>query len=277
MPELALAFLALIPLTAVELAKAARWRVLFGASRPTYAVALRALVAGQITNALAPVRAGEAVRLGALSAQGGAIVPGAAALAGVKAIDTLCLGAIAFAVAGASVFAQRIAGFAAGGLVIGAGIALALWGGRLRPYLQKNPISRKLRLASLLDVAQALRDPQVLFVVATSTTVVWIAGLLANVLVLAAAGAPPTLDLAARIIVAAYLVNILPSPPAQIGTFEAAVTVALTAAGVSPETALLTSVTLHVCQLVKLGLLAGCGLLLLWIKRGVAARSPVRT
>ena len=275
MPALTFALPALLPLIAVELAKAARWRVLFGASRPTYAVALRALIAGQVTNALSPLRAGEAVRLGVLSAQGGAVVPGAAALAGVKAIDTLCLGAIAFAVAGASVFSQSSIGIAAGAVVIAGGVALALWGGKLRGWLEGNPLTRKLRLAALLDVAQALRDPGILLVVGGTTAAVWVCGLAANALVLGAAGAPATLDLAARVIVAGYLVNLVPSPPIQLGTFEAAITVALTSAGVPLEAALLASVTLHVCQLVKLGLLSGASLLLVWARRERWGRWPV--
>lgn len=274
MPDIALALLALFPLTAVELAKAARWRALFGVQRPSYAVALRALLVGQVTNALAPVRAGDAVRLGVLSAQGGALVPGAASLAGAKAIDTLCLGAIAFAVAGASVFAQRIAGFAAGAVVIATGVVLAVWGGQLRVPLERNPITRKLRLAALVDVSQALREPRVLVLCGTTTAVVWTSGLVANALVLAAAGSPSTLDLAARVIVAGYLVNLLPSPPVQLGTFEAAVTVALTTAGIPVETALLASVTLHGLQLVKLALLFGGSLLIAWMRRERVIRWP---
>jgi hypothetical protein len=277
MPDIALALLAIAPLTAVELAKAARWRVLFGASRPRYAIALRALVAGQITNALSPLRAGEAVRLGVLTAQGGAVVPGAAALAGVKAIDTLCLGSIAFAVAGASVFSQRSAGLVAGAAVIAIGVALAVWGGRLRTALEANPVTRKLRLAALLDVAFALREPHVLFVVGATTAVVWLCGLAANAFALAAAGAPVSLDLAARIIVAGYLLNLLPSPPVQLGTFEAAITVALTSAGLDVETALLTAVTLHVCQLVKLGLLFAGNVLIMWRRGEPMLRWPART
>jgi hypothetical protein len=277
MPDIALALLAIAPLTAVELAKAARWRVLFGASRPTYAVALRALVAGQITNALSPLRAGEAVRLGVLTAQGGAVVPGAAALAGVKAIDTLCLGSIAFAVAGASVFSQRSAGLVAGAAVIAAGFVLAFWGGRLRAALEANPLTRKLRLAALLDVASALREPQVLLAVGAATVVVWLCGLAANAFALAAAGAPVSVDLTARIIVAGYLLNLLPSPPVQLGTFEAAITVALTSAGLDVETALLTAVTLHVCQLVKLGLLFVVNVLIMWLRGEPMLRWPART
>src|SRR5919198_4484160 len=132
MPELSLALVAIVPLAAVELAKAARWRVLFGLHRPPYVVCLRALVAGQLTNALSPVRAGEAVRLAWLAAQGGALVPGAAALAGVKAIDSVCRAAIAAGVVGMAAFAHSRWGLAVAGLLLATGIVLAIWGGAVR-------------------------------------------------------------------------------------------------------------------------------------------------
>src|SRR5688500_9533356 len=107
--SLPLLALALAPLTLVELAKAWRWRALFGPHRERvpYRLALRALVAGQVTNMVSPLRAGagEAVRLGVLALVAGreTVVAGTGALAGVKALDTLCLGAIAFGVAGEAV------------------------------------------------------------------------------------------------------------------------------------------------------------------------------
>jgi len=272
MPELSLALLAILPLAAVELAKAARWRVLFGQHRPSYAVCLRALVLGQITNALSPLRAGEAVRLGALKAQGAALVPGAGALAGEKAIDAVCLGAIAFSVAGMSIFSRSSLGLLAGFLVVLTGIALALRGQSLRPLLERNTFTRRLRLSALLDVAEALRDPRTLAAVVAMTLVVWTAGLAANLIVLAANGVPADLNLAARVIVAGYLVNLLPSPPAQIGTFEAGVTVALTSAGVPLPTALAAAISLHIGYLAKLALLFGVSALLMlpqtrWLRR----------
>jgi glycosyltransferase 2 family protein len=262
MPELTVALLALIPLAAVELAKAARWRVLFGPLRPSYALCLRALVAGQTANALAPVRAGDAVQVGLISAQGGPLVAGAGALAGTKAIDTVCLGAIALAVAGASVFSRASAGLAAGLLVIALGAVLALRGGGLRRRLETNRIARKLRLAALVDVARAVREPRALLTVFAATAIVWVAGLAANAVLLVAAGLPPDLHMAARIIVAGYLVALFPSPPAQLGTFEAAIVVALTSAGVPLEQSLALAVSLHVCQFIKLGVLLAASLAL---------------
>jgi len=272
MPELSLALLAILPLTAVELAKAARWRVLFGRHRPSYAVCLRALVLGQITNALAPLRAGEAIRLGALTAQGASLVPGAGALAGEKAIDALCLGAIAFAVAGTSILSGSSAGLLAGLLVVLTGVALALRGKGLRHMLETNVVTRRLRLAALVDVAETLRDARTLATVLIMTLVVWVAGLAANATVLAANGVSADLSLAARVIVAGYLVNLLPSPPAQIGTFEAGVTVALTSAGVPLPAALAAAISLHVCSLAKLALLFGISTLITlsqarWLRR----------
>lgn len=252
MPDVSIALLAVIPLALVELARASRWRVLFGHQRPTYLVCLRALVSGQVTNALSPVRAGEAVRLGVLAAQGGAVVQGAAALAGVKAIDTICLAAIAIAVAGTGVLEQPSWAFVGGAVVLAGGVVVAFSGSRLRDVLQRNRIARKLRLASLVDVAQAVRDPAILFHVLLTTAAVWLVGLAANGVILASVGVMPSLDLMARIIVAGYLVSLLPSLPAQIGTFEAAVTAALVSADVPLNSAIAASVSLHVCQMIKL-------------------------
>src|SRR5262245_16557611 len=103
MPDLPLLVATVLVLATVELAKAGRWRVLFGGFAPSYPRCLRALVAGQLTNALSPVRAGEAVRLGLIAVQGGHLVPATVALAAAKAIDTLALGAIAAIVLGAAV------------------------------------------------------------------------------------------------------------------------------------------------------------------------------
>jgi hypothetical protein len=86
---------------------------------------------------------------------------------------------------------------------------------------------------------------------------VWAAGLAANAVVLAAVGAPVTLDLAARVLVAGYLVGLAPAPPARLGVFEAGVAGALLSGGVAPVTAVAAAAALHACQLANLGLLFG--------------------
>jgi uncharacterized membrane protein YbhN (UPF0104 family) len=62
-------------------------------------------------------------------------------------------------------------------------------------------------------------------------------------------------DLAARVLVAGYLIGLLPAPPGRLGVFETGVTVALTSAGVGLPEALTAAVMLHVCQLAELALL----------------------
>ena len=262
MPDPALLVATLVALAAVELAKAERWRVLFGSAAPSYPRCLRALVAGQLTNALSPVRAGEAVRLGMIAAEGGQLVPATAALAAAKAIDTLALGAIAAAVLGGAVLGGSAWTLAAAAGVLVAGAATVLAGPRLRAWLLASRLARRLRLDSVLDVAETLRRPRALAEVCGTTAVVWLAGLAANWLVLLAVGTVPSLDLAARVIVVGYLAGFLPAPPGRVGVYEAGVVAALTSGGVPLGEALAAGVALHVCQLVELGLLMALGLVM---------------
>jgi uncharacterized membrane protein YbhN (UPF0104 family) len=254
-PDLGLVALALAALASVEVAKALRWRALFGSPRPPIVPCLRALVAGQLTNALAPVRAGEVVRLGLVGAAGQSVVSATAALAGAKAIDALCLAAIASAVVGTLVAGSVAVPPAIALAVLLAGVALAGWGSRLRAPLERIPLARRLRLVGLLDAAQALRDPASLLTVTGATLVVWACGLGANWLVLAAVGVAPSLDLAARVLVAGYLVGFLPAPPGRLGVFEAGVAGALISGGVGFPEAASASITLHLCLLAELAVL----------------------
>jgi uncharacterized membrane protein YbhN (UPF0104 family) len=252
------ALLALVPLAAVEMAKAWRWAVLFGRHRPPFTRALRAEVAGQLANALAPVRAGEVLRLGLVRAEGSRLVPATAAVLTAKAIDAVCLAAIGVAVAGELVFGQAVW---AGAAVVAVGIGLVALGSRLHGLLERS--GHRIwatRLASLLDVAVDLRSEHTWLIVAGTTAVVWSAGLAANLVVLVALGLTPTLDLAARMLIAGYLVGFLPAPPARIGVFEAGVAVALTSGGAALPEAIAAGVMLHVCQLAELGLLMIFGL-----------------
>jgi uncharacterized membrane protein YbhN (UPF0104 family) len=259
-PDPPLLVATVLALAAVELAKAERWRTLFAAAAPSYARCLRALVAGQLTNALSPLRAGEAVRLGLITAEGGQLVPAAAALAAAKAIDTLALAAIAASVLGAAVLGSGVWTLAAALLVLVAGTAAMLVGPRLRAWLLASPLARRLRLASIVDVAETLRRPRALAVIAAATAVVWLSGMAANWLVLLAVGTPPTVDLAARVIVVGYLSGLLPAPPGRLGVYEAAVVAALTSGGVPLGEAIPAAIALHICQLAELGLLLALSL-----------------
>jgi len=252
LPFAALASLALACLGAVELAKPARWRILIGPSPPRFGLCLRALVAGQLTNALSPLRAGEAVRMGVLVAHGGPFVAGAGALAGAKALDVLCLAFVAGSVFGAAALARAPVNLAVALTLIAAAAIAAISGPRLYNLLTRFSLGRKLHLDALADVAATLRRPSTLLVVTITTLAVWLSGLAANWCVLAAAGASPTLDLTARMLVAGYLVGLVPAPPARLGVFEAAVAAALLSASVPFASALSVAVLLHALQIVEL-------------------------
>ena len=262
MPDLPLLVATVLALAAVELAKAERWRVLFGPVAPSYPRCLRALVAGQLANALSPLRAGEAVRLGLIAAEGAQLVPAAAALAAAKAIDTLALAAIAAVVLGGAVLGDRQWTLAGALLILIAGASVMFVGPRLRAALLARPLGRRLRLASIVDVAETLRRPRALAVVGGATAVVWLSGMAANWLILLAVGSPPSADLAARVIVVGYLTGFLPAPPGRVGVYEAGVVAALTSGGVPLGEAATAAIALHICQLAELGLLLALSLVM---------------
>ena len=257
MPDLSLGLFALIPLASVELAKAARWTALLGPRRPAYGHCLQALISGQLANLLSPLRAGEAVQLGFLTLRGGAFAPAAATLVGIKVMDACVLLTFAISILGASAVGVSAAWVAIAAVVVCAcvGVAVVGAGGQLQLALLRVPLAQRVGIEHLQDVAIALRDQRVLLVVAVTSALVWCAGMLANIVVLAAVGIQPTFDLAARMLVAAYAVGVLPAPPGRVGVFEAGVALALVSAGVEPVAAVTTGVTLHVLQLTELALL----------------------
>ncbi len=222
----------------VELAKALRWQVLMGAARPDYPRCLRALVAGQLTNALLPLRAGDVVSVGLVKAEGGPLLAGTAALAAIKALDTLCLAGLAAAFLGTALLRQTRLGLGLLAAVLICGLALA-------------------------------RDWRVLVSLVVTSGAVWTVGLAANWLVLLATGIPPSLDLVVRLLLAGYIVGLLPAPPVRAGVFEAGIAAVLNPAGVSLTQSLTAGVILHIAQLAELALLLLVSLAV--AKRGRAA------
>jgi uncharacterized membrane protein YbhN (UPF0104 family) len=91
--------------------------------------------------------------------------------------------------------------------------------------------------------------------VALLCALVWLCGGFANAVVLVAVGVPPTIDLVARILVSGYVVSLLPTPPANLGVFEAGVAAALISGGVPLENAVAAAVILHILLLANFGLL----------------------
>jgi uncharacterized membrane protein YbhN (UPF0104 family) len=177
-------------------------------------------------------------------------------MAAAKTLDALCLALIASVIVGAAAIGQSWLALVAGVLVLLAVAALVASGDALRNPLERLPFARQLRLASVVDVGRAMREPGVLGLVLAATAAVWVCGLAANWTVVAAVGLTPTPDLAARVIVLGYLVGVLPAPPVRLGVYEAGVAAALTSAGVPLAEAAAAGIVLHACQLVGLGVLA---------------------
>jgi hypothetical protein len=216
---------------------------------------LRALVAGQITNALAPIRAGEAVRVGVLAAHGDPLALTVASVAGVKVVDAIGLAVIAILLVGAAV-PPAVGLIMASGVAIALGTAgLACRAQQVRGWLLARAGFGRSSLAALVSLAESLKDRRTLLAILATSLVVWGAGVLANGAVLAAAGLSPRLDLAARMLVAGYLVGLAPAPPLRLGVFEAGIVVVLSPMGIPVPDAILVGLTLHACLLAELGLL----------------------
>src|SRR5437016_2726384 len=182
-------------------------------------------------------RAGEGVEeagTGGGSGEGGGVgvVGGGGRVGGIKAIDTVVLAGIAGAVIGTAALTHAGWSTLAGAAVLAVGAGLLLQRERFRRLMERLPWARQLRLAALADVVDALHDRQTLMTVVATTAAAWVGGLAANAAILAAVGITPDMNLAARMIVAGYVTNVLPSPPAGLGVFEAGIAVALTSAGI---------------------------------------------
>jgi Glycosyl transferase family 2 len=111
-------------------------------------------------------------------------------------------------------------GLVGGASVLGCSLTLAYLAPRLRPAIEAHPRLRAWGAPAVLDVAQVLSNRRALLTVLGTTGVVWAAGLVANAVVLAAVGITPRPELAGRVLVAGYLVGLLPAPPARVGVFE---------------------------------------------------------
>lgn len=250
---------------------------MIGRDRPPLKRCLRALVSGQLANALVPIRAGEVLSLALLKVEGGALVPSGAALAAAKALDAVVLAVLAVAVLGATVGDRARLVFVSAALILIAGVVVALLRPSWRQRLASLPGAKKLQLPALLEMAGCLRSLRSLLVVVGTSATVWLAGSAANGLVLLAAGVALDFRLVAGMLVAGYVVGVVPAPPGRIGVFEAGMVAVLTSSGVSLGQAIAASVMLHVCQLCELGLLLGLSMLPLrwplWFLRASTAQN----
>jgi glycosyltransferase 2 family protein len=246
------AAVALVLMAAVDFAKALRWQVLYGQLRPSYRRVLQAQVVGQAANTLVPLRLGEVLRVSWAAPTPSGVARGTAGLVLTKAVDAVVLAGLIAWVFGGSLLAQAQLMPAVGlGLLVAVGLGLAqryrhIGGGGLgaiRPLL-----SGAARYARELHAGT-------LAIVVTTSAFGWIVGGVANLAVLAAVGAPPSIDAAGRILASGYVAGLLPAPPGRLGVFEGAVAAALVAGGMDLSMAVAVAVVLHALQLLEVGLL----------------------
>ena len=255
-----------------------RWQLLFSArTRPPFGPTAEVLLVGQFFNSVLPVRAGEAIRIFALHRR--ARTSRAETLATIvvaRAFDVLVLLTLLFValpwlpsipwLTASLILALGVSLFV-GGLVL----ALARYGSRpirfvLRPLsrLPFLPLPRVDRGAvSLVRGLVALQDLRLAAASVALTLLSWI--LLSLSFWVVAVGFAPDLPLSAGILVAVAigLALILPSGPAALGVFEAAVVTALSAYGVPRADALAAALVIHAVSVVPF-LIAGVVVFFVW-------------
>jgi uncharacterized membrane protein YbhN (UPF0104 family) len=239
---------------ASELLRAVRWLLLLDLPRQALPEVIGLLLGSRLLNALTPLRAGDVWRtLYAVGAQGRAAATSGGALLVEKLLDAGGLGLVTLLAFG---------GQAAGwpwlvALVVGTLAAVLLTRhvptSRLPPWLRRG----------LVELAH-LRGRRIQGQMALLTAGGLALGLSVNLAVLAALGLAPNALHATLMMLAGYAAAVVPSPPASLGVFEAAVALPLTASGLDPGHALAAAILVHLVLLIALalgGLLAlGLGL-----------------
>lgn len=241
------------------LVRAVRWRCLFQPrTRPALGPVTHALLIGYLFNNILPMRAGEVARVVALNQRartplaetGGTVVIE-------RGYDVLSLLVLLFLTLPWLPPVEWLS--AAVYLAVGVALALAaaivvltIWGDRalrvmLRPFV-RLPFLRERAEGVARSLGQGLvglRNWRIGFVALVWTTVSWVVLAFSFWFVMLAfdLGLSPVAGL--FVVIAVGLAMILPSSPASLGVFEAAVVLALGAYGISDSRALPYALVLH--------------------------------
>lgn len=259
---------------AVFMIRTERWRLLIADDDgPGRRELLRALMAGFVTNTIAPVRIGELTRILALTASSQRSAPQSitASVIFEKWLDTIILLLIAGI---AFVTGLTRAGFSGNLLILFAiavvigslGIAvLRSW----RPALPRlngrlefiSPFVNFLSstMGAFVRQRHASTPPRYLAIVGY-TALAFAAGFAANVLVLSAYRIAPgsLLWLAGLLLLTLYIGGLAPGPPARLGVYHAIVFATLTSQQIAPAPALAIALSMHAIT-VLLPLVFGLG------------------
>jgi len=242
-----------------------RWQFLFSReTRPSFRAAANASLVGIFVNSVLPARAGEAARIVVLNQQEGTSrVEAVGTVVLERALDILCLLLLLFAIAPWLPHVSWLVPAAILAIVVAVGLAIVAWvlarfGDRplraaLRPLVSFRLVGegRAERAGANLALGfAALRDWRLLAAGVALTMLSWLWLGLSMWFVLRAfdLGLSPVAGL--LVAIAVNVGMILPSSPAAVGVFEAAVLVALAAYGVPKEEALSCALVAHVLNFV---------------------------
>jgi uncharacterized protein (TIRG00374 family) len=259
-PDWSLLALALGTVLLTTAVKAIRWRLLLGqcSSRASGWRVLRVLFIGQMVNNLFS-RLGDLARAVLLGHQATGGIP---AVLGTLLVEKALDGVVGLLILVGLALWTPLPSWLRGPLV---GLAVLTFGlllllilaavrqgrtgnlaRRLVGWLPAAVQDRAERLLAGLALGLGLfRQPARALLALVLSTAVWGLGLLTNLVTLAALGIDAPLWGACLVLVAGYVATFLPTVPAQIGVFEYACVLSLTAAGVDPEPALAFGLVLH--------------------------------
>jgi uncharacterized protein (TIRG00374 family) len=242
-----------------------RWRYLFpAATRPPARAASRALLIGELFNAVLPLRAGELVRIVALHNEARTSRPEALGTAFVeRLLDVLVLLLLLLVVfpfvPEVSWLGVAVAILAAVGVAAIAAV-VALWRFGVRPigFLLRplswipgfSPDRTSAAAESLLRGLQGLRDLRTGLLAVALTAAGWLTVALAFWLAIRGLDLGLGYEAAVLVVVATTFALVIPSLPASVGVFEAATLVSLDPFGIDSSRALSGAVVLHVLSFV---------------------------
>jgi uncharacterized protein (TIRG00374 family) len=247
-------------LAASILLKALRWRYLFTRkTRPPTRPVVAALLIGYFFNNVLPARAGEAARVLALNRRAGTSLAETGATVVLERVyDIFCLLLLLFVAIPwlptiSWLRAAAVLGVIVAAVLATAMVVLALWGTRpihfaLRP-LRRLPFLSSERILHIGERIgeglAAVRQPRLVAGALALTTISWLALALEAWLLMRGFHLDLPFAAGLLVIVATNVAQILPSSPAAVGVFEAAVLVGLKAYSVPKSEALSYALVLH--------------------------------
>jgi hypothetical protein len=261
----ALAFAAVLLTTA---AKVYRWQCLFPGRRPGFFRLAPALLAGQGTNALLPLRLGELTRSCLVGADRGR-AKALGTVAAEKTLDLLFLLLCAGVTAALAPLPPWLDGALIGAAGLGSSllvIAIALPQQTVRGWTEMLPGRAGARLRSLLDGVfdglTVLRRPRVALAAGAWSAVIWTLAATTNYILFAAFRLSLPVGAALLLLTLLHVGVAPPSLPTQLGIFHSLTVLGLEPFGVEQSLGLAYATVLHVIVYLPQVVLGGLALAL---------------